>query len=43
MKEGTSHDAQTFYIEFDSVDYSEPISEDRVYDRSLYLDAVGKG
>ena len=43
MKEGTSRDAQSFYIEFDSVDYSEPISEDRVYDRSLYLDAVGKG
>jgi NitT/TauT family transport system substrate-binding protein len=43
MKEGTSRDAQGFYIEFESVDYTEPISEDRVYDRSLYLDAVGKG
>jgi NitT/TauT family transport system substrate-binding protein len=43
LKKGTSTDAQGFYIEFESVDYSEPISEDDVYDRSLYLDAIGKG
>lgn len=43
LKKGTSTDAQGFYIEFGSVDYSEPISEDDVYDRSVYLDAIGKG
>ena len=43
LKQGTSTDAQGFYIEYESVDYSEPISEDDVYDRSIYLDAIGKG
>ena len=42
-QQGIFEVAQGFYIEFESVDYSEPISEDDVYDRSLYLDAIGKG
>lgn len=43
LKQGTSTDAQSFYIEYESVEYSEPISEDDVYDRSIYLDAIGRG
>ena len=43
LKQGTSTDAQGFYIEYDSVEYSEPISEDDVYDRSIYLDVIGRG
>lgn len=37
----TASRAQGYFIEFDVVEYDEPMPEDDVVDRSLYLEAVG--
>lgn len=41
IREQTADRAQGYFIEFDVVEYDEPLPEDDVVDRSLYLEAVG--
>ena len=41
IRAGTTDREQAVFIELETVDYDEPIAEDGVVDRSLYLEAVG--
>jgi NitT/TauT family transport system substrate-binding protein len=41
IRSGTTDREQAVFIELETVDYDEPIAEDGVVDRSLYLEAVG--
>ena len=41
IRESTAERMQEFFIEFETVEYDEPIPDDEVVDRSLYLEAVG--
>lgn len=41
IRSGTTDRIQRFFLEFDVLDYDEALPEDRVVDRSLYLEAVG--
>ena len=41
IRSGTTDREQAVFIALDTVDYDEPIAEDGVVDRSLYLEAVG--
>ncbi|HTF07511.1 MAG TPA: hypothetical protein VK659_04980 [Asanoa sp.] len=43
IRAGTTDREQAVFIELGTVDYDEPIAEDGVVDRSLYLEAVGAG
>ena len=41
VRETTSQNAQQFFIEFETVEYDEVLTDDQVVDRSMYLKAVG--
>ena len=41
IRSGTTDREQAVFIELDTVEYDEPIAEDGVVDRSIYLEAVG--
>lgn len=43
IRGGTTDREQAVFIELGTVEYDEPIAEDGVVDRSLYLEAVGAG
>ena len=41
MRSNTSQNAQKYFIEFDTVEYEEVLTDDQVMDRSMHTAVVG--